>query len=347
MNKELFGSFPREFGKRRMYISDKNKMRKVLEKYNHKINCFVSVYSPNYKKGDKRNYNDMVIDQLFFDIDMKVDKEAERKCGILHVARCLEQFLYGENFRHCMIMSGQSFHIYMKTKPQRFVDARHAIRNAQVYIAKSCGLTIGESGIADIDFSLIGRVSGIGRLLNTWNPKRKRYCIAITREELQCLSLDAIYKLAESPRKGKLPFEGKKLINLEDYDFDDGLSAGTSVETLDVDVSNIEDEEMKCYMLMLPPFIRGLLLNKKDHHNDMYVTTLACAKAGLPKAICKSLAIKYWSLSSYNHWLLEESDQFSYLYNRYDDGTLYFPFWSTLMKEMNYNITQEDLKFEW
>ena len=269
MNNELFGTFPREFGKRRLYVKNKSEMRKLLSQYNHKINCFVSIYSQNYKKGEKRNYNNMIIDQLFFDIDMKMDKEAERKRSILFVARCLEQFLYKENIRHGILMSGQSFHTYVKTKPQRFVDARHVIRNAQVHIAKDCGLTIGESGIADIDFSLIGRTAGIGRLVNTWNPKRKRYCVAITREELHNLTLSQIYDLARKPRKGKLPLIGEKLINLEDYDFDDGLSAGTSVESLDVDVSSVEDEEMKCYMLMLPPFIRGLLLNKKDHHHDI------------------------------------------------------------------------------
>lgn len=347
MNNELFGSFPREFGKRRLYVKNKIEMRKLLVRYNHKINCFVSVYSQDYKKGERRNYNNILIDQLFFDIDMKINKEAERKRSILFVARRLEQHLYKKSFRHCVLMSGQSFHCYMKTKPQIFVDARHVIRNAQVQIAKDCGLTIGESGVADIDFSLIGRTAGIGRLINTWNPKRKRYCVALTREELQNNTLEEIYELAKNKRKGKLPLIGDKLINLEDYDFDDGLSAGTSLESLDVDVSSVEDEEMKCYMLMLPPFIRGLLLAHKDHHHDMYVTTLACARSGLPKAICKALARNYWSLTSYNHWLIEESDQFSYLYNRYDDGTLHFPFWDTLIKEMNYNITKEDKNFEW
>jgi len=225
---KMFDDFPRQLGFPERYLVENMKeMLNLVNKYNGKKRVFASLY--NYTGNlefDKLNLN---LDKIWFDLDS--DKCLDNVLK-LHVW-CMK-----EKYRHVMFFSGKGFHFYIFTKNYKKVsDKRQTLKNVQQHVAKIVGLTIGNPKIADIDEHIIGDIARIVTFPNTFNTKRRRYCINITEEMLK-KGYDFIKERAKKQNK-RIVFYGKKNLEIDLFDKKEDLVNSESI------VAKVPDSLMK------------------------------------------------------------------------------------------------------
>lgn len=199
----LFNEFPREFGKRRTLVKNKDELYHMIRRYNGMIDCYTGVYS--------RRENP-TIDKLFFDFDSE---------DCLVKVKKFHNFLVENSYKHCMFFSGGGFHVYVfVNKDSNLKFPKNAIRNAQLDLIKRSGLEVGK----DVDSHVIGDVRRITRIPNTFNikPNRKRFCIPVSEETLE-IGMNKIRKLARVQMQFVGDIKGKVCIELSKYDTEPDL----------------------------------------------------------------------------------------------------------------------------
>jgi len=322
----LFGTFPREFGKQRVWVERKKDFYALINKYNGMIPCFTTIYSMKKYK----NYLGATIDKIYFDLDkLGTCWESTKK---LH-----SWLLDNGDLKHIILLSGGGFHVYV------FVDTTYrpthkkfAIRNAQEYIADKCNLEIGKPKEKDIDFHIIGDIARIARIPHTFNLNKQRFCIPLTEDDLT-LTFEEIREKAKKQHFVKKIW-GHKLLNLRDFDYVRGIKT-VGYEMRDVDLKEFE-VDVQPFLEKLPPVIRWLLKNCRCGWRDRYWTILAMKESGFPQRITIMLCQRFWTKEKFYHSAIEER-QIQYVYNRQN---LFFSF--AAMEKEGYPITEEDRNFK-
>lgn len=323
--KNLFNTFPREFGVKRTFVTNQEDFKKLINQFNGIKDCYSSLY-PVISKG-KRNITS--IDKMFFDFD--------------NVGTCwestlkLHRWLIKHQYKHVILLSGGGFHIYVYTTKTPLIYAKNALKTAQHYITKQANVTIGKPKESDVDEHVIGDIARIARIPNTYNMKRKRFCIYILPEDLN-KTFDELKTLAKNQRKESHIF-GNKLFDIIKFD-----TKPIFIETIDLEVSDtpVELKNVNGILKLLPPFIRGLLLNHQCGWEDRKHMIIAMREVGLTYNMILELCRKYWTPEKFQHAMISEENQIRYVYHRQD---LYFSKWQTLIED-GYMITKDDLKFK-
>lgn len=332
----LFGTYPREFGKNRTFVRTKNEALDLINTSNRKSNCWMTIH----RLGKKRDYTTTTIEKLFFDLD---GKDCFDKTKQFH------KFLDNKDLQHLILYSGNGYHVYTMTMPASkqtgIKSLKNTVRNAQLSIIKEAGMTFGNPKEKDFDSHVIGDIGRISRVPNTLNLKGKRYCIPLTEDDLET-SHEEIKEKAKN-QYFQYNLFGNKLLNLSQYDKDiPGLVDTTdNINISDTELVRILNDktEIKYKKIVdkLPSLIQRLLATGQDGYRDRYITILAFREIGTPIEITILICRKFWSEKKFNHAIINEKNQFQYLYNRLD---LFFPNWETLKKE-GYGITKEDDKY--
>lgn len=297
----LFSSFPREVGLPRRIVNDIEEYLKFINTYNgKKKHIFQSVYSCNIVVN-KPDYNNVTIDKLFFDFDTE---DAWEECNKLHL------YLKKEKIRHIINFSGRGYHIYIVTKSYIPKHAKSCLYNAQKFFMDKLRL--------ECDTQIFGDVSRLCRVPNTYNIKRKRFCIPLKENDFErggnfCKNL----ALRQNRVKHTGYMGGDILLDLQRFDNKTKEEDSITIENLDKSSSsngllNLEH---------LPTCIQKLLKKKNLGFKGRYLVILYFREKGYTKKEVLEILKNHLSEKKLNHCIVEEK-QLQYLFERND---LMFP----------------------
>lgn len=312
-----FATFPREMGfpMRNGIVYDLREFIEKINKYNGISTVFTSLFSFDYiKSNGKPDYDSAKIQHIFFDLDNGNSLESLRK---------IHKYLMTKNLRHVIFFSGGGFHAYVATKyPQILKNKKSAIFNAVVDIADQLKLKIGINEDSDIDAHAIGNLAQLVRVPNTFNLKRKRFCIPISELDLT-LTFEEIRDLAKKQRLA-VEIYGDNYLNLEEYDRE-------PVERIDFPVGEFSGEIGidKIDVEKFPPCIKFLLTKGLIKHRERYLIIVYCKEMGIPIKDTIMILRKYLSPKTFNHCIREERQPI-WVYRRND---LFFPSCQRLQEE--------------
>jgi hypothetical protein len=315
---------PREMGfpLRSCIAYSMDDMLSRVNQWNGKCDIFSSLYSLGSVLTGRQDYDTYAqITHMFFDLDNH-GGNAYNNVNKLH------DYLVEKNYLHCINFSGDGFHVYVAVQyPNHLKNKRVAIDNAMTSIANDIGLKIGIHDDDDIDARTVGNVSQLVRIPNTYNPKRKRFCIPLEKDEVK-FPIERIRELAKYQRfdAGDKWFCGEELINLQEYDGFEKIRNITpmSIDTEDtIGVENIDVEAFK-------PCIKALLKRgNKLSHGERYIIITFLREEGIPIKDTIELLRKYLPSENFYHCIKVEK-QPQLIYGRAD---LVFPSCNKLQQE--------------
>jgi len=200
----LFSGFPREIGKNRKVVKNKSDFVRFVNSHNGKQSIYSTVYAfVDLKKPWRCDYETAIVDKLFFDFDTEHAYEDVVK---LH-AYCMERNLY-----HRAQFSGGGYQFFIFTDPAPLKDKKGALYNAQRSFEKQVGI--------ECDAHVMGDVARICRITNTYNIKRRKWCIPLTRDMIK-MGDEKIREMADSQIQVPLDswlLGGPALFNIEIFD---------------------------------------------------------------------------------------------------------------------------------
>lgn len=135
------------------------------------------IYFSLYDCDENRNFDEAEIHVIGLDLDSEKSLDNLIK---------LWEYCKKNNYKSLYTFSTKGFWCYVFTKNhKRLKNKCSALRLATEHIAKEIGLTIGLEKDNDLDGHVVGDVKRITRLPNSFDIKRKRYCIPITIEDMR------------------------------------------------------------------------------------------------------------------------------------------------------------------
>jgi len=177
---------PTKVGDTRRYVfNDMEKATQLINKYNGKANTISISVNPylELNKNHKPNYDTIFVRRIFFDLDEpRMDD-----------VRALSHHFSKNNIMHQIRFSGHGFHILP------FVTGLTTnINESMMMIQESLQSKLGISFCSDEDAGYC-RKDKLVRVPNTYNKKRKRFCIPLKKEDLD-LSYNEIREMAKNQR---------------------------------------------------------------------------------------------------------------------------------------------------
>jgi hypothetical protein len=313
-----FADFPREMG----YPARSGivySMKEFLEKinlHNQKTNVFTTLYSfDSINSNGKPDYDSTRIEHIFFDLD---NGNANENIFKLH------NYLLDKDLFHTIFFSGGGFHCYIACIYPNFLkNKKAAIFNAVTDISDKNGFKIGINEHSDIDAHTIGNIAQLVRVPNTFNLKRKLFCIPILDDDL----FENMEYIKEKAKKQSNLFTvyGHHYLDLMPYDRE-------SVERYKIpsiemgDSSNgIENIDVEKFH----PCVKALLTKRLIKHRERYIVITYCKEIGLPIKDTILLLKKHLEPRVLNHCVFEEH-QPMFIYRRADLG---FPSCEKLRQE--------------
>ena len=269
--------------------------------------------------------NNIIIDKIWLDLDSEKSFENIKK---LHV------WCRKNNYKHLLIFSGLGFHFYIFTNKNVLKNPKIALKSAQIEIAKQNNLTIGEPKTHDIDEHIIGDIARVCSIPNTFNCRRKRYCIPITEEDLE----KGLEFIREKAKKRVLKFKiyGTKLFDISRFDVDvknDYYELAELDEEIEIEIN--KDKLLK----NLPPLIAQLLLKKTPGWRDRFIIISYLRDSGYLLQETIQILKHFLTPEKFRHCFSVEH-QPQYLYKRFD---LIFPTNNKLLSE-GYELTKKDVR---
>ena len=325
----LFNDFPREmcFPSRGKVVYNMKEMSDAIGTYNGKCTVFTSLYAFKEIEHNKGVYDSAKIRQIFFDFDNPLTSlSCVRKC---------HNYCKERDLKHTMIFSGGGFHFYIAALYPNFLnDKKTSIGNAQHQIATELGFKVGIDGEDPevcLDGHIIGNVAQLVRVPNTWNIRRRRFCIPISEEDIKTLTLEGFKELAKKQRLVPLFTYGRTHLDLKPYD---GMPFERNREMSD-DFSVEGDVEVN--LDSFPPCIKFLSQKRILKHRERFLFILYCRQLGVPLNSTLKALRGFLDSRTYNHSVNEERQPLN-VYGRRD---LVFPRCETL-KEMGYCKREKD-----
>lgn len=299
-----FLDFPREMGfeQRGLIVNNLKELLEAVNRNNRRTTVFTSLYAFLEIKNNRGVYDTAKIRQIYFDFDNPSSLECIRK---------LHNYCKERNLKHTMFFSGGGFHFYIAVLyPNYLTNKKTAIANAQIQISNDLNIKIGISEDFDLDAHIVGDIARLVRVPNTFNLRRKKYCIPISEEEIELLTLDGFRALAENKRN-KPPFiYGRNYLDLKpfdgeavnrEYDFSEDYSEGEENAT-PVDIKTL-------------PFCLQVLAEKKSmKHRERFMFISYCKEIGLPSNNTKATLKTFLDPRVFHHSVYEEG-QIRYIYS--------------------------------
>ena len=324
--KGLFNSYPREMGfpeRTGAYrcIENFKEFAKAIDAFNGRKNVYATIYSfkkiNNGKFYKYPDYDTAIVDKVFFDLDSKNSVEN---------IQTIHKILLAEDIKHTLIFSGGGFHCYVSTTICELNNKKDTVENMQRHIAKLCNLNIGEPELSDLDEHIIGDIARISRIPNTYNLKRKCFCIPIKEEDFEKFKVLPDFKaFAQVQRPMKFKWYGKKKLESDKFDFISKEKQNIyNIEIPDgkIDIADFGEERMwNC--------IKKMLVDRSNH-KLWYWGVIWLREMGFNKEEAKDICKKYMSKykrtdigrNDYEHALLHDG-LFEMVYRKRVDS--FFP----------------------
>jgi len=324
----MFNKFPREFAnpKRRLVYSEEE-FYELIRKFLPFTNIYTSVYSFKIidKEKSKPNYDSAEVDKIFIDVDEPSEWE---KIKYYH------QLLKEQNILHTIVFSGKGFHIY--------IFAKLSNDNVQGWIKKEAIRNFVFKYFNDLKYDrvVIGDLARITRVPNTFNFKRKRWCVPLTSKQLS-MSYDEVSEFAKS-QNYEWEFFGKKRIVLDVKDVERGIRR----------FSEVDENNLRKIILtepVLPPFLRKIVERKKLYWNretgwkERFFLILWLKEIGFTFNECLAYLKNVLTPAEFAHCVYEEK-QPQYIYQKeFTNDPYHFPNLEVLRQY--FDISKEDEEF--
>jgi len=274
--KLLYPNFPRQISMPYRKTVDKDQFYSMINLYNGKKRIFSSIY--NYTGNYEYDRIALQVDKIFFDFD----GDEAQKNTILFVEKILEK-----NYKFSVFFSGGGFHVYVFTDCKKLYNPKYAIAKFQMQYK-------------GIDKTIVGDVARVATIPNTYNTKRKRFCIPITIEELYG-NIDHIHIKARQQRFYASLY-GSMNVSLVGYDTTEVVDDRPFEEP--VIVENIKD---------LPPCLNHILSLQKKGFRNRYILINYLKDYGYLESQIKGIIKEFFTDEEYTHCIKEEK-QLHYLY---------------------------------
>ena len=310
-----FSDFPREYAcpNRVGLLNSMEDLIRKLNIHNHKTTFFTSLYSFTELNPVKNRgiYSSAVINKIFLDSDKHS----------LAVIKSLHQYCMDKDYIHCFFFSGRGFHYYIGATGE-LKNKKGAVTNAQMKICDDLKFKLGANGDSDIDSHVIGNLAQLVRVPNSYNIKRKAYCIPLKKSDLT--TIEHVVEKAQKPQLG-ISVYGHKYLDLTPFDSEPILQEyDVSVESPGVSLS-----ADKVNKESFPVCIRSIMTDRLINHKERYYLIVYLRDLGLDLSSVIEFLRKNLSSKEFSHCVLTERQPY-FIFKRND---LVFPHCDTLFKE--------------
>tara|TARA_Y100000310_G_scaffold267782_1_gene279979 strand:- start:11600 stop:12610 length:1011 start_codon:yes stop_codon:yes gene_type:complete len=308
---KLFNRFPREIAPPRRIVNSMDEFYNWVNKHNGmKRDLFTTVNSyTNHELRDGRvmvGEKDIAIEKLFFDFDgLHTYGEVVK----------LHKFCMDKDVKHCVVFSGGGFHFYIFVR-DNLIDKKSTVLTTQLLLSNKLNL--------HSDKQCLGDIRRITRIPNTYNFKRGKFCIPLSKEQLVS-GIDSIRELANKQNFVERYIYGKKVLNIKHFDTQDRMFRGLPTNlSLGKDIKLNSD-------LPLPPCIKHMLKDKQPKWKERgWILLYLRDYFGLFLEESIDFLKKNITHQKFHHCMVDENNQPRYIYERED---LFFPSIQTFQQE--------------
>lgn len=286
-------TFPRHVLKKRRLVHNMDELVDIINKYNGKVDIFLSLYSFSLSYADGQrpqvSYDTSTIDKVLFDFDS--DK------GFQNVS-AMHTHLMNKNIKHRVLFTGRGFHLHILTNSKHLQSKKQALSSYQHKIADEVGLTIGAPKVSDIDNHIIGDIARIARFPNTINIKSGLYCIPL-ENGFEKLTLREIQELAKTRQHPENSTYGDNLADLTPLDREK-IDFYLDIKDSGVASSKITED--------FPPCVKHMLTNNGGDAGwkDRYFIIIYLRDMGYSKPDVLAILKKYLTPHAFRHCVYEE-----------------------------------------
>jgi len=264
----MFNSFPREVANpRRKVVFNNKEFMKFIQTYNGKTNCYTSVYSFDLVTQDKQRkvvpvYETARINKLFFDLDSENCYEDTKK---------LKEWCEENKYMYRIVFSGRGYHFYLFTKEAEIEHKKDCLLQAQNYIVEKLKI--------EVDKQTQGDLARITRIPNTYNLRRRRFCIPLTKEQFE-KGHEFVKELAKKQNKVTHTIYGSKKFDIKPFD------KPTNIEKIllkNLEFSHKFDGKIKDIVEEFPDCIKNLIQKiklLKHSYKERFVLILYLRERG-------------------------------------------------------------------
>jgi hypothetical protein len=272
----LYKYFPKQVAiPYRLLARNKEEFYALVNKHNGKRRVFASLY--NYTGSENSS---LLIDKIWFDLDSPQSFENIKK---------MHDWAKTNDYMHIVAFSGGGFHLYMMCENFRALkNPKGALKEAQLAILSELHLKAGRPELADIDEHIIGDVARVVTVINTYNVKRRKYCISLSDDDLAA-GLDHIREKANE-QQFSLNWFGSKRFDISKYDTS---TFGSSINELGLDVKERIDSDVS--LAKFPPCIASKFIGEYVGFRERFHIYCWLRDAGYTETQVTNLAKKYWS----------------------------------------------------
>ena len=263
---------------------------------------FEKINNSGYRKLD---YDSAVIDKLFFDFD-------DDDC--LDEVRRFHEHCVKENIMHTMLFSGGGMHFYVFVKKANITNKKECLFNMHKHFIDELGL--------NVDHHITGDLARLTRVPNTYNNKRRRFCIPLEKKDLN-LTLEEIREKAKTPTDNGCYHYGVRKLNPDD--FDNKIIVDIKYEFKEADETQLKEDANE----KMPPCIRALLNNPDATYKERYLIIMYFKEMGYSKKEIEAILEKSLAPAKFVHCMKHER-QIPYLFRRDD---LMFPTCENIAKD--------------
>jgi hypothetical protein len=268
-----------EFGKpQRRLCKTPEDLRRYIRLYNHKADCYRTVYRFERMELDGRprpDYNSAIVDKVFFDFDGK---------GAFNNMQKTHEKLLDDNIKHIINFSGNGFHVFVFCKNENIINKKAALKRYSLGVTKK------------LDRQVAGDLARLVRIPFTYHLQAKRYCIPMDEYDV---SMDfyniALKSTLANQCTCKSTIFGFEEISLLDFDMPEEEDEFTP-ELVDVNI-DINDDLPVCVQ-------QAMSKDAGFFERNIYFTFMRDCGISIKSAI--EAVQNVWTQRTLRHCLYEE-----------------------------------------
>lgn len=316
-------SFPREVGQFRKVVNNEAEFFTEVERLNRNQPVYTSVYSfetmrnnPNPESSRRviPDYSSAIVDKIYFDLDpqIKMRDGTIIECDPYGDAQKIHKWCTDNNIRHIINFTGGGLAAFIFTKVTSLKFKASALENAQRLIANQL--------MVQMDPAIVGDLARITRVQNTYNIKRKRFCISLLEEDMH-KSYDEVRELARSPRRVENQMMGDNLLDITPLDkslmFERPKEEVITRTFSDADLDTLSED-----VGWFPICVKRMLAEVNVKNRERMDVITFCRDMGLPIEFAHGVLQDHLSPDKYEHSMCGHlwggKSELTYYYQRKD-----------------------------
>lgn len=283
---------------------DMKKYLQVLNANNGVKNIYRTIYNFRARDGFRAAYRTAIIDKIAFDFDFD---DQNKEIVPYDEAKRLVDYLWEQGLVHEISSSSAGrYHIYIHCEIRNHSDSekKQMLRNAQLFYINLLKL--------NCDPHIVGDLARIMRVTDTYNVKRKSYCVSLSREEF-CKGDEFCKSLTKTQRMKRFLI-GEKKIEIEKIAYQSSSFLKRISASIEGNVqAKIKEFDHDKLFKSLPDCAKRSLVSEPYYRERFLLIMTLKETCGFVQEETEALFKKYFPKYLYDHCVLEEK-QVDYLY---------------------------------